>query len=128
MNTQEAFEYSVTHMAAQGGPSIGNSGCVYRGPDNKKCGVGWLIPDNLYRKEFEREALEILIQKLSDTFKDIDPQFIRSLQIAHDDFRTCYGARSVWGQNFKRRFEVLGKKYKLNTKFLEKLEIIGEEW
>ena len=30
--------------------------CVYRGPNGMKCAAGHLIPDNLYKPEFEEEG------------------------------------------------------------------------
>jgi len=50
MTRQEWFDTSVRGLRAQGGPSVCEvSGfCVYRGPEGRKCAIGFLIPDEKY--------------------------------------------------------------------------------
>lgn len=53
MNNQQAFTQAIQGLIAQGRPSTRINTCVYRGPDNRKCAIGHLIPDSLYRESFE---------------------------------------------------------------------------
>src|SRR3546814_5767296 len=54
-NHQEALNRAVRGIVAQGQLAKNeDDDCLYRGPNNTKCGVGHLIPDNLYREGIER--------------------------------------------------------------------------
>lgn len=58
MTHQEAFDLALNHLRQQGRRAINDLGlCVYRGPDNTKCAVGALIPDDKYDPEFDEDAL-----------------------------------------------------------------------
>ena len=46
-------------LIKQGGPSANEAGmCLYRSPEGRKCGVGVLIPDELYTPDFDDEDLD----------------------------------------------------------------------
>jgi hypothetical protein len=63
--------------------SVNRNGiCQYRGPKGSMCAIGFLIPDDKYKKSFERNAVEDIAHKL-----DIDSEetsFLQELQYIHD--------------------------------------------
>ena len=126
MNTQEAFEYSVRHLASQGGPSYGYENCLYRSrTPGKKCAIGWLIPDGLYKAEFEVMTLHSLMETLSDSkiFEGLDFKFLKDLQLAHDRFFPFVNSLTLWESNFKHDFKNVGQTHSLDTAFINDLEV-----
>jgi len=60
MNLQEAFDTSAAHLLRQNARSVydqedSRSVCYYRTPSGRKCAIGALIPDVLYRRSFENK-------------------------------------------------------------------------
>lgn len=58
MNRQEAFNKMWNGLKSQGWQaSIGSDDywgtCAYRGEEDRKCAVGWCIPDDKYRPWFD---------------------------------------------------------------------------
>jgi hypothetical protein len=55
LDRQWAFDTALNGLRAQGRRSVGPNGvtCLYRGLDNTKCGVGFLIPDERYTKALD---------------------------------------------------------------------------
>lgn len=126
MNTQEAFEYSVRHLASQGGPSYGYENCLYRSrTPGKKCAIGWLIPDDLYDAEFEVMTLYSLMETLSDSkiFYGLEFKFLKDLQLAHDRFFPFVNSTALWESNFKQAFETVGRMHSLDIAFINDLEV-----
>lgn len=83
---QKAFEDCVLFLLKQGKKSTNEFGCGYRGDNETKCAIGFLIPDNEYSESFEglniidiREGVWIIpsIEKYST-------EFLASLQNIHD--------------------------------------------
>lgn len=58
---QAVFDATVRHLARQGGPSIKrNDGawtCMYRGAGDRKCSVGFWIPDERYSPRMEKTPI-----------------------------------------------------------------------
>jgi hypothetical protein len=51
---QETFDFVVTSVIAQDGPSVDADGnCAYRGNDGRKCAAGHCISDDQYDSSFE---------------------------------------------------------------------------
>jgi hypothetical protein len=50
MTPQEIFNTAYLGVLSQGGPSKAGNMCKYRGPNGRKCGVGWLIDDDTAAK------------------------------------------------------------------------------
>ena len=77
-NWQRAFDLACEGLAEQGGPSRDAAGtCLYRGPNGRKCAIGWLIPDGE-----EPDGLELL--PLGDLIPSESFRFADALQTAHD--------------------------------------------
>lgn len=93
VNKQEVFDTVVRHLGKQGERAVAydaydeGSRCVYRASDGKKCAVGCLIPDEMYKPEMEGGSIRYLL----DNFAADLPSYISEhqdilwrLQIAHD--------------------------------------------
>lgn len=78
---QEIFNQVYLGIIKQGKPSVDKDGyCVYRGEDNCKCAVGFLIPDDEYDPEMETFSFSSFLKFDGDqTYK-----MVRALQIFHD--------------------------------------------
>jgi hypothetical protein len=90
---QETFDIVARHLLTQNKKAYGpyytafgkNNGCVYRSPDGLKCAAGCLIPDDKYHSDLEGEIanlgdMKLLLQELGH-----DANFVRRLQLIHDN-------------------------------------------
>jgi hypothetical protein len=90
MTQQETFDYVYRKIIEQGGPSVKSMGftnsksCVYRGEDDRRCAIGWLIPDELYQPTFDN-GLETFGDIISCIKLPLDFTFYQELQACHDD-------------------------------------------
>jgi hypothetical protein len=102
MNKQEIFNQVYLGLKSQGfkrstafaDEFVGT--CRYRGYDGRKCAIGHLISDEEYSTELEGSGIYYLAKhipkmksffqrlEINDCADDID--FLRSLQLAHDEF------------------------------------------
>lgn len=85
----ELFNSIANHLITQGRPSIGSFGrCLYRGADGAKCAVGFLIPDEDYNPEWDKQGLGVFslatMGYLSSVPTAVLPM-LNKLQQAHDD-------------------------------------------
>jgi hypothetical protein len=92
LSAQELFDTVATALLKQGRPSMqtGNrSACMYRGPDDCKCAIGHLIPDEEYNSEYEFKSIAEVLQNfpIPITSEKIGGhgRLTRALQMAHDD-------------------------------------------
>lgn len=72
LTKQQMFDKVAEGIIAQGGPSVSVvsdtvhfSACVYRSANGRKCGVGQLIPDELYVPEMEGLSVAGIFRKKS---------------------------------------------------------------
>jgi len=93
MRQEEIFKKVVEGLAKQGfrqsvKPSVfGLPTCSYRGVEGRKCAAGFLIPDEIYKPEFEGKnvlALQSVFEGLGFTKRQVE--FLHQLQFLHD---TC---------------------------------------
>ena len=86
---QDIFDLVAAHLMTQGVVSEDQSGqCVYRSPDNLKCAIGCLIPDDAYDPKLEgREGNHpIVLRALGfNTRVDHRIELLLTLQQVHDD-------------------------------------------
>ena len=90
-DTQEAFDTIVTHLRQQGERAVteddgGNRVCRYH-HGGLKCGVGCLIPLDLYLPEFENKGVDRLLHDYSSIeqlFQNVPPAFLINMQEIHD--------------------------------------------
>lgn len=98
---QETFDTVAVALVRQGGPSLGKPSagfgrCAYRGTNGRKCAAGHLIPDALYRKSMEGSfAYEGLVAEVLEDAGH-DAEFVRQLQILHDDKAQSREDDSAW--------------------------------
>lgn len=127
MTKQELFETMVSHVVAQGKPSrafneeFGDYSCRYR-HESLKCAVGAIIPDDVYRKEFEGRSVEGLVEFLGE-WKE-NPITEENLPFFGDVQRCCHDLDGAWTAVFLYRANVqfVADKHNLNTKFLDRLD------
>jgi hypothetical protein len=84
---QELFNAVALALIAQRGPSFEvGKGCMYRGPNGRKCAAGHLIPDEVYRPTMETISFSGLDTPVYDAMgvDDKDVLFVQRLQRAHD--------------------------------------------
>lgn len=66
MTDQELFDRVVEHLHTQNAKSYdaeSSPGCLYRGPDKRKCAIGGLIPDECYTAKLEGVAVPASLAK-----------------------------------------------------------------
>ena len=82
---QEVFDYIANHLLTQNKQArlADGSECAYRTEGGLKCAAGCLIPDDLYKPEFEGKGYRglVAIEHFDSTHRDL----IHRLQILHDD-------------------------------------------
>lgn len=117
MTKQEMFDKAVTGIAKQGGPARVGHLCQYRA-GTRKCAVGHLISDKLYRKGMEGMAVEDLLVYRSRFglpryfLREVD--FLVELQNAHDRSYTLREARG--------RFTLVARSFGLKADAVSKLK------
>ncbi|RWB08802.1 MAG: hypothetical protein EOQ39_18685 [Mesorhizobium sp.] len=89
MNKQEAFNTAYAGVIKQGKPSATKSGgCLYRGPNRRKCGIGQLLTNKEAEGLDSRDTSSVrhLLRGgfLPNRFKSADVDFFEDLQSAHD--------------------------------------------
>jgi hypothetical protein len=94
MTSQEAFDTALAHLREQGAICRGDDGCLYRGPDGRKCAIGALIPDDMV--EFDRDTrhgkanglpvrdLMAVFPAVYRLFEAVRPSILEALQTLHD--------------------------------------------
>lgn len=98
MTNQEVFDQGFLAIYNQGCRSYdGTQGrCVYRRDDGVRCIAGHFIPDQDYRPEMEGDLANTGCVKYYLISKDIDPDFMRSLQKIHDEQFHSETFKSDW--------------------------------
>lgn len=101
MTEQEAFDIALAGLRKQGKPSKNNYSCLYRGPDGTRCAVGFLMPDELYKPEYDvnnssggllavAEYLKVdygfLASMQSYMHDGLGDEFLTELELAAEDF------------------------------------------
>jgi hypothetical protein len=114
MTLREIFEKAKQHLLEQGCRSWTETGCKYRGPEEKKCAVGIFIPDEDYRPRFENKLVSNLLDPSSLSYcagleRTIGPinndkvRLLCRLQEIHDTYppsawSTCLDELDWWVQ------------------------------
>lgn len=90
MTNQEIFDKVKTHLLAQNAKALDVYGeCVYFAEDGKRCAAGCIIPEELYRQDYE--GLGACSREFQDLWDDLDidekgVDLIHVLQNVHDNF------------------------------------------
>jgi len=108
MTSREIFDKVKKHLLKQGERSSEDGWCLYRSGD-LKCAVGCLIPDDLYKEDMERTAINGLFNKFYGVMKKIGlkhehKNLLVSLQNIHDTAEPIH-----WETNLNRLEEMYFK-------------------
>lgn len=102
---QEAFDIAVEGIRGQEyQPSERNYTCLYRGPEGRKCALGFLITDEEYSPALDKAgSLSGLLSENLCTVNDTDlRRLLTKLQYVHDDLGGVDDRSTEW---YKERFE-----------------------
>ena len=99
MTKQEIFDTVLHALRKQGRASVRRLSdglptdrCVYRAANGDKCAAGHLIPDDLYDPKMEDKSFTGVSESFGTGcalgMDSSDVEFVRLLQIAHDDYLT----------------------------------------
>lgn len=99
----EVINYVEKKLIAQNTKSVNKrKQSVYRGLNNTKCALGFLIPDHLYKKEIEGYHIYFMLNE-NNIYLDNQIRILLSkLQIIHDRYDI---------DNWIEKFEELKKEY-----------------
>lgn len=129
MNQQEVFDTVATHLFTQRARAVldepGDDACRYRAPDGKRCAVGVLIPDGMYRAEYEGFSVSEMptadLKRMGLGEKGT-PSLLTALQGVHD-------SKLSWKQPEAMRHELVrvAWRFGLDHGVLTD-ELVGTEW
>jgi len=114
MTVAEIIDFTKTALLAQGKRAFDTNThtCLYRGPENTRCAIGLLIPDDMYLPNMEQRQVEILLQEYSqlkpvllpsDLDEESGTRFLQQLQRIHDDWPNA--------ANWPAQFETLSRRW-----------------
>lgn len=120
---QEAFDYIVSNLIKQGGPSLmvfptqDGSGeklsCAYRGQGGRRCAGGWLIPDEAYKPGMEGLDVGRVIQANNIPMLKKFNGIASDLQDAHDSSWAPNRSDADWLKEFMRRAKNIAREHDL---------------
>jgi len=93
MKNTEIINFVWDMLSAQGERSESINGCRYRmyaRGDTLRCGVGWLIPDELYSQKMEGAALDFEGCNLHSNQQKLIYDALIEAGIRHDQMRLLY--------------------------------------
>lgn len=107
----EIWKYVYDCIVKQGNPSVTKDDlkCLYRGPDGKKCSVGWMIKDEDFNEMFNSDDVADLIDFLNLNITESRINFLKDLQAAHDKNWDLESEKFI--EAFKNSMNILKKKY-----------------
>jgi hypothetical protein len=112
---QQIFNRVWRHIIKQGGPAMDGNTCAYRAKNGRKCGIGALIPDDVYEKRIEGMGVNdlegLFLKKCRLPATDNDLFFLGEIQDCHD--KTCDYHDFI--DAFKKEMRRVAKKYKLTV-------------
>jgi hypothetical protein len=83
MNYQEMTDKIVHHLLSMDKRSVNKNGnCRYRGPKGSMCAIGFLIPDDKYKKSFEQNSIEDISHHFN--IDSNESRFLQEFQYIHD--------------------------------------------
>jgi hypothetical protein len=125
MTRQELFDAVCAHLAQQGRRSWGVSerfddaeGCLYRGPDGLRCAVGALMPDAVYRPQWENATPGALRDTGVIEATDDAMALLKGLQQANDSHYTD-GDDETPVEGLRRRLRAAAQRHGLDAGAVE---------
>lgn len=100
MTNQEIFDKVLAHLRQQGEAAKSGGNCAYRSSNGNMCAIGCLMPDEVYRPEYEGAEVTILPHDVLlacgiDPYDGEQMRLCDFLQDAHDHELYYYGL-SEW--------------------------------
>lgn len=81
---QEILDFVIPKVLAQGKKAYSNFMCVYNGPDDTHCAIGWCNDFGHYNGSVDGMR-RTMPEKLDETFgPNVPEKFLRNLQASHD--------------------------------------------
>ncbi|MDF0603202.1 hypothetical protein P1J78_20880 [Psychromarinibacter sp. C21-152] len=112
---QHHFDTAVRGVLSQGGPSGSPGFCKYRDGD-RRCAVGWLIPDEAYVPMIEGFSVaEYTVYQLIPGPKIPNVALLSQLQSAHDNAAST----DDFITDFKNQARNIANGFGLNTEVLD---------
>jgi hypothetical protein len=104
---QAIFDHVVRNLFDQGGPAVGtDTGCLYRMqlPDGKcrKCGMGWLIPDDEYDPAIENNAVLYGVINSGKNFGKRPEERPVAITIPENNIGLCRALQTAHDSGFER--------------------------
>jgi hypothetical protein len=90
---QKLFNRIVRHLLKQNAQAMLHGSCMYRAPDGKRCAVGGVLPNRLYKPNMERKSYDFLVQsfpEVGEHFGVENKDLLSACQRVHDDNLPCY--------------------------------------
>lgn len=91
VNEQQVYDFVIVKLREQGYASTrsspGGDHCAYRGDGGRRCGIGWLIPDEQYHEDFEETSVTELVS-IFPQFEETTAkkkEFLQYIQWMHDN-------------------------------------------
>lgn len=108
----------IVTMPVSAGHRYQANACLYRGPNDTKCAIGVLIPDERMRIEFELKQADYVMEQMPDIFghkSNLDSVYplAGSLQSVHDYFEP-----NKWAAELRR----VAKTYGLDAHVVNEME------
>lgn len=107
LSPQQVFDAALFGIRQQGCGSMqmlsGMTACYYRHPDGqRKCGIGFSIPDSIYLSHFDSQKDDTSIgylmksdSQLRELFADCETLMLTQIQAAHDAWLSDHVSASV---------------------------------
>ena len=90
LTMQEIYDKAVSGLIKQGGPATNGHKCLYRTASGRKCGIGQVIPDGMYKVEMDTDyqggsgIAGLIDQGLLPRPSQHMLEFLTKLQFCHD--------------------------------------------
>ena len=87
MDSQTALNEAAAGLMKQGRRSMNAAGdCLYRGPNGLRCGIGLILPDELYDDGLEGKPVVVIISRpeISEYFRGVSTDVLIAIQNTHD--------------------------------------------
>lgn len=132
---QAIFNYIVEGLAKQGGPSIANYSCLYRGPGGRKCAIGQLILDDHYNENLEGK--NIFNDEVFDAVKiswrltggaeitSDQGKFLKDIQICHD---MAENENNRWTYVWHAPYGIAHSLYALGNRLGLDISVVKKSW
>lgn len=114
--SQQAFDTVLLGLRAQGCASIDTRNgydCMYRSDDGMKCAAGLLIPDSVYRDEFEGNEIDNLLLEypsVAEALVGINAELVSDMQRAHDG-PLKFGHKDDWEVSMRKIADAYGLRF-----------------